>query len=409
MKIRARRVVREPVARTKDRRCHRRRRRLAVRRRREHAAFGQLRRQPRDRPAVDCGQQLPGHSRAPATAGQARQASRRACHRHFHGEAHARECRSLERVTQLGNHSREGRSPNECAAYRELSGSDNCNGVERGPDARPIAARVRGVEAAVLPLAFAAGAAGMLAAFARAGNRRGSWARFAGLAILGLSAHCLIARADRIRAGHGAAVVAAGRGRPASARPPRSRWHSLSRTSLAPVAARSAASPEHLELTTEVVASIASWLTAAAAYALAVDRLDGEAAWALAGMVACGYVRGDGRARSSRRREARGPLSSSLGAPVLTLGTKLLLAAPGAALAAVCLTNPWLAPFAAAPLLLLRQWFEIPLLEQQARRDAKTGLFNARYFELAVERELGEAKVGRRAALGSARRPRPPP
>ena len=67
-------------------------------------------------------------------------------------------------------------------------------------------------------------------------------------------------------------------------------------------------------------------------------------------------------------------------------------------MAAVCLTNPWLAPFAVAPLLLLRQWFEIPLLEHQARRDAKTGLFNANYFELAVDRALG-GEGGRKAPM----------
>ena len=90
---------------------------------------------------------------------------------------------------------------------------------------------------------------------------------------------------------------------------------------------------------------------------------------------------------------ANGRLASRLSCPPpLSLGTELLLAALGAALAAVCLTNPWLAPFAVAPLLLLRQWFEIPLLEHQARRDAKTGLYNARYFELAVDRELGESQ-----------------
>ena len=96
--------------------------------------------------------------------------------------------------------------------------------------------------------------------------------------------------------------------------------------------------------------------------------------------------------RLSAPADSQGRLSH-LRAPPLSLGTKLLLATVGAAIAAVCLTNPWLAPFAVAPLLLLRQWFEIPLLEHQARRDAKTGLFNANYFEVAVERALAQAKA----------------
>ena len=145
------------------------------------------------------------------------------------------------------------------------------------------------------------------------------------------------------------------------------------------------------ELATEVAAATMAWLAATAAVALASVLLDGEAAWALAGMAACATFMATDQLSSllaSRRLASR--LSF---APPLSLGTELLLAALGAALAAVCLTNPWLAPFAVAPLLLLRQWFEIPLLEHQARRDAKTGLFNAKYFELAVDRELGEARA----------------
>jgi diguanylate cyclase (GGDEF)-like protein/putative nucleotidyltransferase with HDIG domain len=256
--------------------------------------------------------------------------------------------------------------------------------------ATPITTAARGVEAAVLPLAIAAAAACLLATFARTATA-GELARFCGLALLGLSAHAFIARADRARAGHGAAVVVL----PAGAvllpldllvslalvvSVPRSLWPRAPRLTRA------------VELATEVAAAIASWLTAAAAYALAAMVLDADAAWALAGMVACGtFVAADQLAAlGTGRLEGR---LSHLRAPPLSLGTKLLLATVGAAIAAVCLTNPWLAPFAVAPLLLLRQWFEIPLLEHQARRDAKTGLFNANYFEVAVERALAQAKA----------------
>jgi diguanylate cyclase (GGDEF)-like protein/putative nucleotidyltransferase with HDIG domain len=253
----------------------------------------------------------------------------------------------------------------------------------------PITTAARGVEAAVPPLAFAAAAAGLLATFARTATA-GELARFSCLALLGLSAYAFIARTDRSRAGHGAAVIVL----PAGAvllpldllvslalviSVPRWLWPRAPRLTRA------------VELATEIAASIAAWVTATAVHALATTILDGEAAWALAGMVACAtFVAADELAALGADKLS-GRLSY-ICAPSLSHGTKLLLAAVGAAIAAVCLTNPWLAPFAVAPLLLLRRWFEIPQLEHQARRDAKTGLFNASYFELAVERALGEAR-----------------
>ena len=242
----------------------------------------------------------------------------------------------------------------------------------------------------MLPLAIAAAAAGVLAIFARAASAA-EIARFAGLALLGLSAYALIARADRARAGHGAAVVVLPAG---AVLLPLDLLVSLALVIAVPrwLWPRAPRLTRAVELVSEVVASTAAWLTAAAAHALATIVLDGEGAWALAAMVACAtfvgtyQLSGLGAGKLAVRLSYTRP-------PALSLGTKLLLAALGAAVAAVCLTNPWLAPFAVAPLLLLRQWFEIPLLEHQATRDAKTGLFNARYFELAVERELGDAKA----------------
>jgi diguanylate cyclase (GGDEF)-like protein/putative nucleotidyltransferase with HDIG domain len=230
----------------------------------------------------------------------------------------------------------------------------------------------------------------LLAIFARAASAA-ELARFVGLAVLGLSAYALIARADRRRAGHGAAVVALPAGAvllPLDLLVPLALVISVPRW-LWPQAPRLTRA---VELGSEVVASIASWLTAAAAHALAMIVLDGEGAWALAGMVACATFVGTDQLSAFAYGKLERRLSYTR-PPALSLGTKLLLAALGAAVAAVCLTNPWLAPFAFAPLLLLQQWFEIPLLEHQAMRDAKTGLFNAKYFELAVERELSNAKA----------------
>ena len=252
------------------------------------------------------------------------------------------------------------------------------------------AARPGSVQAAVLPLAVAATAAVLLATFARAASAD-EWARFIGLALLGLSAHAFIARADRARAGHGAAVLVLPAG---AVLLPLDLLVSLALVISVPrwvVWPRPPRLTRLYELATEVVAATLAWLASAAAVALASVLLDGEAAWALAGMVACTTFVATDQLSSFL---ANGRLASRLSCPPpLSLGTELLLAALGAALAAVCLTNPWLAPFAVAPLLLLRQWFEIPLLEHQARRDAKTGLYNARYFELAVDRELEVARA----------------
>ena len=77
-------------ARAEDLGRHRRRRRLPVRRGDERGARGQPRGEPVDRARVELPEQLPGHRRPAAAAGQARQAGRRArgedlgCERNAH-------------------------------------------------------------------------------------------------------------------------------------------------------------------------------------------------------------------------------------------------------------------------------------------------------------------------------------
>src|SRR4029079_10329291 len=53
--------------------------------------------------------------------------------------------------------------------------------------------------------------------------------------------------------------------------------------------------------------------------------------------------------------------------------------------------NPWLIPFAVAPLLLIHRSLSVPRLQEEARVDAKTGLFNARHFATALNEELTRA------------------
>ena len=75
-----------------------------------------------------------------------------------------------------------------------------------------------------------------------------------------------------------------------------------------------------------------------------------------------------------------------------TLSTEFVFAALGVILAAFWMGNPWLVPFAIAPLLLIHRALSVPQLQAEARVDPKTGLFNARYFASALSEELGRAQ-----------------
>src|SRR5215210_812999 len=75
-----------------------------------------------------------------------------------------------------------------------------------------------------------------------------------------------------------------------------------------------------------------------------------------------------------------------------TLSTEFVFAALGVVLAAFWIGNPWLVPFAIAPLLLIHRALSVPQLQAEARVDPKTGLFNARYFASALSEELSRAQ-----------------
>ncbi len=74
------------------------------------------------------------------------------------------------------------------------------------------------------------------------------------------------------------------------------------------------------------------------------------------------------------------------------LSTELVLAALGVGVAFLWDQNPWLVPFALAPLLVVHRSLAVPMLEAEARVDAKTGLFNARHFATVLESEFGRAR-----------------
>ena len=74
------------------------------------------------------------------------------------------------------------------------------------------------------------------------------------------------------------------------------------------------------------------------------------------------------------------------------LTTELVLAALGVVVATFWHANPWLIPFAVAPVLLIHRSLSVPQLEAEARVDPKTGLFNARHFGLALNEEIVRAQ-----------------
>ena len=72
--------------------------------------------------------------------------------------------------------------------------------------------------------------------------------------------------------------------------------------------------------------------------------------------------------------------------PSAALAAEAALASLGVGFAALIAHDPWRAPFALAPLLLIHRLQQVPALEEEAARDAKTGLLNMRCFERELER-----------------------
>jgi diguanylate cyclase (GGDEF)-like protein/putative nucleotidyltransferase with HDIG domain len=71
-----------------------------------------------------------------------------------------------------------------------------------------------------------------------------------------------------------------------------------------------------------------------------------------------------------------------------SLSTDFVLAMLGVAFAGLWSWNPLLLPMAVAPLLLVHRSLSVPALQEEARVDPKTGLFNARHFAGALREEL---------------------
>ncbi len=74
-----------------------------------------------------------------------------------------------------------------------------------------------------------------------------------------------------------------------------------------------------------------------------------------------------------------------------SLGYNLALAALGVVIAVIWAYDSWLALFAIAPLALAQRSLTVPRLQEEARIDSKTGLFNARHFGRAFGDELARS------------------
>jgi diguanylate cyclase (GGDEF)-like protein/putative nucleotidyltransferase with HDIG domain len=121
---------------------------------------------------------------------------------------------------------------------------------------------------------------------------------------------------------------------------------------------------------------------------------DDHLRWALAGLVACTVaVAANHIVLAPMVTLARGHTLREAGVfSFESLSTDFILATLGLAVAAFWSLNPWLIPFALAPLLLIHRSLAIPQLQAEARVDPKTGLYNARHFAVVMQDELGRAE-----------------
>jgi diguanylate cyclase (GGDEF)-like protein len=138
-----------------------------------------------------------------------------------------------------------------------------------------------------------------------------------------------------------------------------------------------------------MLAALAAW---AAFHALSASNvlMVGNFRFALAGLAACvafvavnhALLSGIISLTSGTRPWATGLFGFE------SLSTDLGLAALGVGVAAFWSVNGWLILFVIAPLVLIHRAMYVPQLQEKARVDPKTGLLNAREFEITLVTEL---------------------
>jgi diguanylate cyclase (GGDEF)-like protein len=94
---------------------------------------------------------------------------------------------------------------------------------------------------------------------------------------------------------------------------------------------------------------------------------------------------------------ARGiPLARAGTLSLDNLGTDLALAAIGVVVAMLWLSNPWLTPLCLGPLFLTYRSLLVPTLQEEARTDPKTELFNLKHWNEVAAAEIERAGRFRR-------------
>ena len=79
--------------------------------------------------------------------------------------------------------------------------------------------------------------------------------------------------------------------------------------------------------------------------------------------------------------------------PAEEVGAEFVLGSLGVAFAGLHAANPWLMPFVLTPLVFIHRSQRLPALEDEAVRDPKTGLLNARRFDVELDGALAQARV----------------
>jgi diguanylate cyclase (GGDEF)-like protein/putative nucleotidyltransferase with HDIG domain len=139
---------------------------------------------------------------------------------------------------------------------------------------------------------------------------------------------------------------------------------------------------------------LAAWGTARLVMQHPPGGLSERPTWALAGLAACVvFVVMHHAILAGMLYLARGHRLGETGLfSIPMLSTEFVLSALGIGVAAFWQRDAWLVPFAVAPLLLIHRSLHVPRLEEQARVDPKTGLFNARHFATVLTDELARGE-----------------
>ena len=141
------------------------------------------------------------------------------------------------------------------------------------------------------------------------------------------------------------------------------------------------------------LAALAAWFAFHAISATNVLMV-GDARFALAGLAACvalvtvnhALLAGIIRLTTGKSLAETGLFSFEWNS------TDLGLAALGVGVAAFWSVNGWLILFVIAPLVLIHRSMYVPQLQEKARLDAKTGLLNAREFEMSLSAEIERSR-----------------